>query len=309
MVENKRFLEIGGSNFTSVCAVHPSDIHANIRLLLKEAVKKRLMADRRIGCLLSGGLDSSLVTALLVQCFAEVGCDYKIQTFSIGMEDSPDVLAARIVAKHLGTEHHEVRFTPEEGIAAIREVILSLESFDITTIRASVGMYLISKYIKGKTDTTVIFSGEGSDELCQGYIYFHKAPTAADGDAESRRLLHDLYLYDNLRADRTTAAHGLELRLPFLDKFFSSYYLSLPPEKRQPQNGVEKHLLRSAFANTGLLPNEILWRPKEGFSDGVSSKKQSWFRLLQEHIQDKVSSVSEVVKSIFLVLIAFEITS
>ena len=289
MIENKRFLDIGGSDFTSVCTVHFADIHANIRLLLKEAVKKRLMSERRIGCLLSGGLDSSLVTALLVQSLTEVGCDYKVQTFSIGMEDSTDLKAARTLAKYLGTEHHEVQFTPDEGFAAIHEVILSLESFDTIVIRGSVAMYLVCKYIKENTDTTVIFSGEGSDELCQGYIYFHKAPTAADGDADSRRLLHDLYLYDNLRADRTTAAHGLELRLPFLDKFFTSYYLSLPPEKRQPQDGVEKHLLRSAFAGTGLLPDEILWRPKEGFSDGVSSKKQSWFRLLQEHIEDKVS--------------------
>ena len=283
MIENERFL------FTSVCTVHPTDIHANIRLLLKEAVKKRLMSERRIGCLLSGGLDSSLVTALLVQCLTEVGCDYKVQTFSIGLEDSTDLKAARTLAKYLGTEHHEVRFSPDEGFATIHEVILSLESFDTINIRAAVGMYLICKYIREKTDTTVVFSGEGSDELCQGYIYFHKAPTAADGDAESRRILHNLYLYDNLRADQTTAAHGLELCLPFLDKFFTSYYLSLPPEKRQPQDGVEKHLLRSAFAGTGLLPDEILWRPKEGFSDGVSSKKRSWFRLLQEHIEDKVS--------------------
>ena len=291
LAETKRFLKIGGSDFNSLNPpVHPTDIHANLRHLLKEAVKKRLMADRRIGCLLSGGLDSSLVTALLVECFSEVGCKYKVQTFSIGMEDSPDVQAARVMAKFLGTEHHEVKFTPEEGIAAVREVIMSLESFDITTIRASVGMYLVSKYIKEKTDTTVIFSGEGSDELCQGYIYFHKAPTALDGDEESRRLLHDLYLYDNLRADRTTAAHGLEVRVPFLDKFFTSYFLSIAPEKRQPQDGVEKHLLRSAFADTGLLPDEILWRPKEAFSDGVSSKNKSWYRLLQEHIEDKVGA-------------------
>ena len=289
MVENKRFLEIGGSDFTSVCAVHPTDIHANIRLLLKEAVKKRLMSERRIGCLLSGGVDSSLVTALLVQSLTEVECDYKVQTFSIGMEDSPDLKAARTLAEYLGTEHHEVRLTPDEGFAALREVIQSLESFDTIVIRVSVAIYLVCKYIKENTDTTVLFSGEGSDELCQGYGYFHKAPTAADADSESRRILHDLYLYDNLRIDRTTAAHGLEVRVPFLDKFFTSYYLSLPPEKRQPQDGVEKHLLRSAFAGTGLLPDEILWRLKEGFSVCVSSKKQSWFRFLQEHIEDKVS--------------------
>ena len=289
MIETKPFLEIGGSDFTSVYPVHPTDIYANIRLLLKEAVKKRLMAERKIGCFLSGGLDSSLVTALLVQCLTEVGCDYKVQTFSIGMEESPDLKAARTVANYLGTDHHEVRFTPEEGFAAIREVILSTESFDISVIRCSVLMYLLSKYIKEKTNTTVVFCGEGSDELCQGYIYFHKAPTAADGDVESRRLLHDLYLYDNLRADRTTAAHGLELRLPFLDKFFSSYYLSIPPEKRQPQSGMEKHLLRSAFADTGLLPDEILWRPKEMLSDGAAPRKRSWPILLQDHIENRVS--------------------
>ena len=205
------------------------------------------------------------------------------------MEGSTDVAAARLMAKHLDTEHHEVKFTPQEGIDALHKVIYALESFDITTIRASVGMYLVSKYVKEKTETTVIFSGEGSDELCQGYIYFHKAPTSKEGHAESRRLLEDLYYYDVLRSDRTTAAHGLEVRVPFLDKYFTSYYLSLPADHRQPQNGVEKHFLRSAFNGTGLLPDEILWRPKEAFSDGVSSKERSWFSLLQEFVQHKVS--------------------
>ena len=189
----------------------------------------------------------------------------------------------------MDTEHHEVKFTSKEGIDALDKVIYTLESFDITTIRASVGMYLVSKYIKENTDTTVIFSGEGSDELCQGYIYFHKAPTAHDGHEESCRLLEDLYLYDVLRSDRTTAAHGLEVRVPILDKYFTSYYLSLPPEDRQPQNGVEKHLLRSAFSGTGLLPDKILWRPKEAFSDGVSSKEKSWYSLLQEYVENKAS--------------------
>ena len=205
------------------------------------------------------------------------------------MEGSTDVEAARVMAKHLDTEHHEIKFTPQEGIEALHKVIYALESYDITTIRASVGMYLVSKYVKEKTDTTVIFSGEGSDELCQGYIYFHKAPTPQEGHDESRRLLEDLYFYDVLRSDRTTAAHGLEVRVPFLDKYFTSYYLSLPPKDRQPQNGVEKHLLRSAFSGTGLLPDEILWRPKEAFSDGVSSKEKSWFSLLQDHVENKVS--------------------
>ena len=204
------------------------------------------------------------------------------------MDGSTDLEAACLMAKHLNTEHHEVKFTPEEGIEALNTVIYMLESFDIITIRGSICMYLISKYIKEKTDTTVIFSGEGSDELCQGYIYFRKAPTAREGHEESHRLLKDLHYYDVLRTDRMTSAHGLEIRVPFLDKYFTSYYLSLPCEHRQPQKGVEKHLLRSAFGGTGLLPSEILWRQKEGFSDGVSSKKNSWFSLLQNHIENKV---------------------
>ena len=208
------------------------------------------------------------------------------------MDGSTDVEAARLVAKHLDTEHHEVRFTSKEGIDALHKVIYALESFDIGTIRSSLPMYLVSKYIKENTDTTVIFSGEGSDELCQGYMYFHKAPTAQDSHDESCRLLKDLYLYDVLRTDRITAAHGLEVRVPFLDKDFTSYYLSLPPEDRQPQNGVEKHLLRSAFSGTGLLPDKILWRPKIVFSDGVSSREleKSWNLLLQKHVGNKVSS-------------------
>lgn len=214
--------------------------------------------------------------------------NFRVQTFSIGFDDSPDLAAAREMAKHLDTEHHEIKFTPEKGIEAIKNIIYSLESFDITTIRASVGMYMVAKYIKENTDTTVIFSGEGADELCQGYIYFHKAPTPQQAHEESMRLLKDLYLYDVLRADRTTAAHGLELRVPILDKYFTSYILSLPPDMRQPQNGVEKYLLRQSFAGTGLLPDKILWRPKEAFSDGISSTKKSWYCLLQEHVEELV---------------------
>ena len=205
------------------------------------------------------------------------------------MEGSTDVAAARLMAKHLDTEHHEVKFTPQEGIDALKQVIYTLECFDVITIRGSIAMYLVSKYIKQNTDTTVIFSGEGSDELCQGYIYFHKAPTPHDAHKESCRLLEDLHLYDVLRTDRVTAAHGLEIRVPFLDKYFTSYYLSLPPDQRQPQNGVEKHLLRNAFSGSGLLPDEILWRPKEGFSDGVSAKEKSWYSMLQEFAEYMVS--------------------
>ncbi|PIO29566.1 hypothetical protein AB205_0193810 [Aquarana catesbeiana] len=213
---------------------------------------------------------------------------YSLQTFAIGMEDSPDLKAARKVANHIGSEHHEVMFDAEEGIQAVDEVIFSLETYDITTVRASVGMYLVSKYIRKKTDSVVIFSGEGSDELTQGYIYFHKAPSSEEAAEDSERLLRELYMFDVLRADRTTAAHGLELRVPFLDHRFTAYYLSLPPELRIPKNGVEKYLLREAFESSDLIPKDILWRPKEAFSDGLTSIKKSWFNILQDHIEHQV---------------------
>ncbi|XP_011501784.1 PREDICTED: asparagine synthetase [glutamine-hydrolyzing]-like [Ceratosolen solmsi marchali] len=265
-----------------------TDIQENIKILFSAAIEKRLMAERRIGCLLSGGLDSSLVASILVKQAKKHNLSYKIQSFSIGMEDSPDIMAARQVANHIGTEHHEIIITEKDIVEVLDKVIYYLETFDITTIRASVGMYLIARYIKTNTDTTVIFSGEGADELAQGYIYFKDAPNAFDGHKESLRLLKDIYLYDGLRADRMTSAFGLELRVPFLDLQFTNYYLSLDPFLRQPQNGVEKYLLRSAFDGSDLLPNNILWRSKEAFSDGVTSIKKSLFQILNEIIEDKV---------------------
>ncbi|KAI5646002.1 asparagine synthase domain-containing protein [Phthorimaea operculella] len=255
--------------------------------LLEASCRKRLMAERRIGCLLSGGLDSSLVTALVVKLAKEIKLPYKIQTFAIGMGESPDLIAARSVADYLGTEHHEVQFDENDVRQALDNVIYHLESFDITTIRASLPMYLLAKYIKEKTDTTVIFSGEGADELAQGYIYFRDAPSTTAGHDESLRLLSDIYLYDGLRADRTTSAFSLELRVPFLDIQFTHHYLSIDPKLRQPQNGVEKHLLRSSFAKSGLLPDTILWRHKEAFSDGVASVKKSLFTTIAEVVAER----------------------
>ncbi|XP_027850729.2 asparagine synthetase [glutamine-hydrolyzing] [Aphis gossypii] len=263
------------------------NVHANIRNLLTQAVEKRMMSNRRIGCLLSGGLDSSLIAAILVKLSKEKGLPYPIQTFSVGMADSPDILAARQVAKHIGSEHHEVLFTAEDVLSVLDKVIYTLETADITTIRASCGMYLVSRYISQNTDTVVLCSGEGADEVAQGYIYFRDAPTPDHAHNESLRLLGDIFMYDGLRADRTTAAHGLELRVPFLDLRFTQYFLSLPKEMRQPQNKIEKHLLRSAFDGTGLLPNEVLWRHKEAFSDGVTTVKKSLFNIIQEWIDPK----------------------
>ena len=290
LAETGLFTDVDQPQAFNIAVNIGEDVKENIRTLFTDAVRKRLMADRRIGCLLSGGLDSSLVASLVVKLAKEQGIKYPIQTFSTGMVGSTDLVAAKKVAERLGTEHHEVIFTPEDGFKALKSVIWSLESYDITTIRASVGMYIVSKYIRDKTDTVVVFSGEGSDELAQGYIYFHKAPSAEEADRESKRLLRELYLYDNLRADRTTAAHGLELRVPFLDKAFTSYFLSLPPKMRQPQKGIEKYLIRSAFDGhlQDYLPDEVLWRSKEAFSDGVSSVEKPWYTMLKEYCANQL---------------------
>ncbi|XP_066514794.1 asparagine synthetase [glutamine-hydrolyzing]-like isoform X2 [Hoplias malabaricus] len=241
----------------------PQTVKSNIRILFENAVRKQQMGQRRIGCLLSGGLDSSLVAATLVKLAKENQLDYPIQTFAIGDKDSPDAAAARKVAAYIGSDHHEVNFTAEEGIKALEKVIFHLESYDLTTVRASVGMYLISKYIREKTDSVVIFSGEGSDELTQGYIYFHKAPSLKDAAEDSVRLLKELYLFDGLRADRTTAAHGLELRVPFLDNRFAAYYLSLPEEMRAPKGrGGSRAYLESLGARRKYTP----WRGCQSFT-------------------------------------------
>ncbi|XP_033749214.1 asparagine synthetase [glutamine-hydrolyzing]-like [Pecten maximus] len=235
-----------------------------------------------------GGLDSSLITALLVNLAKERRMPYRIQTFSVGMKDSPDLVAARKVANHLGTEHHEITFTQEEAISVIENVIYCSESYDVITIRASIAMYLLCKYVKEKTDTAVILSGEGADEIAQGYIYFHKAPSVEEGLDESRRLCKDISMFDVQRVDRMSAAFGLEIRVPYLDHTFSSYYLSLDPGMQAPKNGLEKHLLRSVFDKTDLIPMEILWRHKEGFSDGLTATTKSLYEMIQDFIEEKV---------------------
>lgn len=252
---------------------------------LIEAVRLRLMSDRPMGCLLSGGLDSSLIAAILVKFLG----GKNVRTYSIGMEGSTDLFYARKVAEFLGTVHHEVLFTAEEGLSVIPEVIETLGSYDITTIRASVGMYLLAKYISTKTDDKVIFSGEGSDEILQGYLYFHKAPSPEEGETESLRLVNNLHLYDVLRCDRCISANGLEPRVPFLDRHVVNVTLSIPAsEKCAGVDGrCEKYILRKAFE--GFLPEDILWRKKEAFSDGVSSLTKSWYQYIQEMAETKIS--------------------
>jgi len=274
-------------NFYGTTFKYDNDCAANIilqtRKLLSAAVEKRLMSDRPIGCLLSGGVDSSVVAALLCKYYQGQGKN--IKTFSIGFEDSTDLKYARIVADHIGSEHHEIRLNYTDAIARIPDVIRDIETYDITTIRASAGMYLLAEYISKNFEEIVIFSGEGSDELLAGYLYFHYAPTTKKLENESVRLIKNLPWFDVLRADRCTATHGLELRVPFLDKHFVQFCLNIAGEAKQPQNNIEKYYLRKAFED--LLPHEVIWRRKEGFSDGVGGLSKPWYRWIQEDIESK----------------------
>lgn len=262
--------------------------------LLKDAVKKRMISDRKIGAFLSGGLDSSLICSLVSEFF-ENKKDF--HTFSIGMKGSPDLEFARKVAEHIGSTHHEVLVSASELLAMVRPTVKQIETFDTTTIRASTPMFTLAQYIKREhPDIAVVFSGEGSDEVCGSYMYFHNAPDDDSFNYECHRLLNEIDHYDVLRGDKSTAGAGLEIRVPFLDKTFVNFYLSLNVNWRRPQmysfshnKKIEKHFLREAFSSfaKGCLPEEILWRKKEAFSDGVSSTENSWFECLQNWISTK----------------------
>lgn len=262
------------------------DYYKPIRELLTIAVEKRLMSDKPIGCLLSGGLDSSLIAGLLSKYYKP----HDLHTFSIGLEGSEDLKYAKIVADYLKTTHHEYVVTEVEMLNAIRDVIILIESYDTTTIRASVPMYLMAKRIKSETNITVLFSGEGADEASGSYLYFRNAPTDQERQDEILRLMEDLSYFDVLRADKTISGAGLELRVPFLDKEFLAYYLSIPSNlKRTDESTIEKHALRLAFGLEKLIPDVVLWRRKEAFSDGVSSQKRSWFSIIQESLNEYIS--------------------
>jgi asparagine synthase (glutamine-hydrolysing) len=259
------------------------DIQGLISSSLIEAVKKRVEnTERPIACLLSGGLDSSLITSLVCSLTSN-----KVKTFSIGLEGSEDLKYANIVAKYLGTEHTDIIVSEEDFLNAIPKVIYAIESYDTTTVRASVGNCLVAHYIKKHTDCKVIFNGDGSDEVTGGYMYFHNAPDSLAFDMECKRLLNDICFYDVERSDRSIASNGLEARTPFLDKNFVISYLSIPPEIRCHKNkgDIEKKLLRDSFK--GYLPDEILYRKKEAFSDGVSKVTRSWHKIIDEFLQNQ----------------------
>ena len=259
---------------------------------LSTAVEKRLMAERPVGALLSGGLDSSLVCALASRMLAKK--NKQLTTFSIGMDGSTDLLYAKKVAEHINSIHHEIKLTSEDFFNAIPEVIKAIESYDITSVRASVGNYLIGKYIKQNTDIKVVFNGDGSDEIGGGYLYFHRAPSDEEFEEESIRLLKDIHTFDVLRSDRTMATHGLEARTPFLDKQFVNVWRSVPTKHLRPtKSQPEKFILRFAFDQDDLLPQEVLWRKKEAFSDGVSATEKPWHSAINEWAEKKIPDFKE----------------
>ena len=256
-----------------------------IRFALEEAVKKRLLTERPIACLLSGGLDSSLIAALVQNNLRELDLP-PLKTFSIGFEGSSDLKHAKIVADWIGSDHTEIKMTPDEFFEAIPIVVKAIESYDTTTVRASTGNYMVAKKIRELSDCKVVFNGDGSDELFGGYLYFNNAPNDHAFQAECERLLNDIHTFDVLRSDRSISANGLEARTPFLDKQFVSVVRSIQPSYLRPIPGkqMEKFILRSAFDDGSTLPPEVLWRRKEAFSDGVSTPEKAWFQEIQDRV-------------------------
>ncbi len=268
-----------------------------LRKALEEAVHRQLMSDVPYGVLLSGGLDSS-ITSAIAKMYADKRIESgdkeaawwpRLHSFAIGLEGSPDLAAAQEVANYLDTVHHEIKFTIQEGIDAIKDVIYHLETYDITTIRASTPMYLMARAIKAM-GIKMVLSGEGSDEIFGGYLYFHKAPSAKDFHEETVRKLDKLHMYDCLRANKSLAAWGIEGRVPFLDKEFMDVAMRLNPKDKmviygkEKQRGMEKWILRKAFED--ILPPSVAWRQKEQFSDGVG---YSWIDTLKELVEKEVT--------------------
>lgn len=250
---------------------------------LQAAIRKRLLTERPVAALLSGGLDSSLVAALVQRELKEAGRP-PLETYTIGFEGSTDLRYARQVADHIGSKHTEIVMTPQEFFDAIPEVIRDIESYDITTVRASVGNWLVSREIRRRSEAKVLFNGDGSDEVFGSYLYFFGAPDDEQFEAETTRLLENIHKYDVLRSDRSISSHGLEPRTPFLDKQFVALARSIPTALIRPIKGQqpEKWLLRKAFEGD-FLPLSVLHRQKEAFSDGVSGVKP-WYKEIQERV-------------------------
>jgi asparagine synthase (glutamine-hydrolysing) len=259
-----------------------------LRESLIEATRKRLMSDVPIGVLLSGGLDSSLTSSIAARLLKEKGKE--LHSFSIGLDqEAPDAVAARKVAEFLGTKHHEIHFTIQQGIEILDKLIWHLETYDVTSVRASTPMYFLSKAITDR-GVKVVLSGEGADEIFGGYLYFRNAPSTEEFTKETIERVQKLFTADLLRADKSTMAHGLEARVPFLDKDFLDVAMAIKGEEKQPKtyDGKEKYILRKAFDTPAdpYLPEEVLWRQKEQFSDGVG---YNWIDTLIEYCASQVT--------------------
>ena len=270
---------------------NPADID-KLRVGLQEAVKQQLMSDVPYGVLLSGGLDSSIVSAIAqkyaakrVEDGGQTGAWWpRLHSFAVGLKGAPDLEKARCVAEHIGTVHHEINYTIQEGLDAIRDVIYFTETYDVTTVRASTPMYLLARVIKSM-GIKMVLSGEGADEIFGGYLYFHKAPSAQAFHEETVRKLSKLHWYDCLRANKSLSAWGVEGRVPFLDRDFLDIAMRINPQAKMcPGDVMEKKILRKAFAD--MLPEEIAWRQKEQFSDGVG---YSWIDTLKKITSEQVS--------------------
>lgn len=263
-----------------------------LREALEAAVRRQLMSDVPYGVLLSGGLDSSIISAIaskyaprrIEEDGREAAWWPRLHSFAVGLKGAPDLEKARMVAKHIGTVHHEINYTIQEGLDAIRDVIYFIETYDVTTVRASTPMYLLARVIKSM-GIKMVLSGEGADEIFGGYLYFHKAPTPQAFHEETVRKLQKLYMYDCLRANKSLSAWGVEGRVPFLDKEFLDVAMRInPAAKMCPGNVMEKKILREAFSS--MLPEEIAWRQKEQFSDGVG---YSWIDTLKAIAESQVT--------------------
>jgi asparagine synthase (glutamine-hydrolysing) len=249
-----------------------------IRTTVINSVNRRLISDKPISFLLSGGVDSSIIAAIASRILNK-----PINTFCCGMNDGTDLIYAKKVAKFINSNHTEVIFTPEEALNSIEQVIYTTETWDVTTIRASVGQFLVSKYINKNTDTKVVLVGEGPDEVCSSYMFNYYAPDGNSLHEAAKEYVEKIHIFDGRRADRCISYWGLEARVPYLDLEFIEAYWEIPAELRHPKyKGIEKWWLRKAFE--GYLPDEVLWRKKDAFSDAISSSKKRWYEIIQDSI-------------------------